>query len=81
MSLVQDRLVQDRIVQHPQPSARSWNRAAWIDAFVTRMGRLEVPSDPEQVAQLAAELHPFMGHLEPVDAADAEFNEWPPHGD
>lgn len=74
-------LVETRHVQHLQPSDPVWPRGAWIDAFVTRMGRLGVRAEASQMFDLATELHPFMGHLHPVEVAEAEWFEWPPHDD
>lgn len=55
--------------------------AQWIDAFTTRMGNLGVRANPEMIADMARELYETQGHLNPVEIADAEYAQGPPHDD
>jgi hypothetical protein len=56
-------------------------KAQWIDLFVMQLSRLQVRAEPHRLAEMAEELHPDFGHLNPVDLAQAEYDEWPPLDD
>jgi hypothetical protein len=56
-------------------------RAGWVDAFTMRMGVLGAPATPEELAAMGELLFATQGHIDPLDAADAEFLEWPPRDD
>jgi hypothetical protein len=52
-------------------------RAVWIDRFVMQLSRLGAPGDPGEVGAWATEAWETLGHLDPVEAAQFEFDEWP----
>ncbi len=60
---------------HTMPAAQ------WVDLFALKMGRLEVRAEPYLLVMMAEELYPTLGDLPPDDAAQAEYDEWPPHDD
>ena len=53
-------------------------RAAWIDRFVTYTRALGVRADPELIKDMAAQLWPTLGHLQPEAAAQEEYDRWRP---
>jgi hypothetical protein len=56
-------------------------RAGWVDMFTMRMSVLGVRAAPEALAAMAKVLFATQGHIDPFDAADAEFLEWQPLDD
>lgn len=52
--------------------------AEWVDAFVLTMGRLGSQADPDRLRQLAHELFASNSNSDPVEMAQAEFDEEPP---
>ena len=56
-------------------------KAEWIDRFVMHMSKLEVAVPPQAVADVADELYEAYqlgGEVSPEEAAEAEYDEWPP---
>ena len=52
--------------------------AEWVNAFVMTMGRLGSQADPERLRQLAHELCASNSNSDPVEMAQAEFDQRPP---
>lgn len=56
-------------------------KAEWVDRFITHLSKLEVRADPVSVGEMADELYEayqLSGELAPEEAAQAEYDEWPP---
>lgn len=56
-------------------------RAEWVEAFTMHMSKLQVRAEPVLLAEMAEELYPEWGTADPVQVAQAEYDEWPPHDD
>lgn len=56
-------------------------RPQWIDRFTMHLSALRARAEPQLLAALGAELYEDNSHRDPVDVAQAEFDEWPPHDD
>jgi len=54
-------------------------RAEWVARFVTHTRALGVRAKPELIEDMAAQLWPTLGHMQPEAAAQAEYDEWRPH--
>lgn len=50
-------------------------RAAWIAAFTSYVARLRPQALPVRVAAVASALHYRLGQFDPVDVAEAEWND------
>jgi hypothetical protein len=55
------------------------SRADWIDRFVMHTRALGVRAKPELIEDMAAQLWPTLGHMQPEAASQAEYDEWRPH--
>ena len=53
----------------------------WIDAFAMKLGELGMNANAEFLVEMGRELYPRLGHLDPIEAAWAEFDEEPPHAE
>ena len=52
--------------------------AEWVEIFVTTLGRLGSQADPEHLRQMARELFSSNSNSDPVEMAQAVFDESPP---
>jgi hypothetical protein len=50
----------------------------WIDWFVLHLGGLRRHESRATLSDLAHEVYPHLGHLDPIEAAQAEFDAPPP---
>ena len=53
-------------------------RAVWIDRFVTHTCGLGVRADHALIKEMAADLWPTLGHMQPEAAAQEEYDRWRP---
>lgn len=54
------------------------NKAIWIDWFVLHLSGLRRHDSRASLSDLAHEVYPHLGHLDPIEAAQAEFDAPPP---
>ena len=57
------------------------DRATWVDRFANHLSRLHVRAEPEHLVGMAEELYDTQQDLVPEEAAQAEYDAWPPHDD
>lgn len=50
----------------------------WIDWFVLHLSGLRRHESQTSLSDLAHEVYPHLGHLDPIEAAQAEFDAPPP---
>jgi hypothetical protein len=50
----------------------------WIDWFVLHLSGLRPNAVRASLFDLGHEVHPYLGHLDPIEAAQAEFDAPPP---
>ncbi len=50
----------------------------WIEWFVLHLGGLCPDESRTSISDLAHEVYPHLGHLDPIEAAQAEFDAPPP---
>jgi len=50
------------------------NKSIWIDWFVLHLGKLRPRESPKTLADLGNEIYPHLGHLDPIDVAQREFD-------
>ena len=55
------------------------DKTIWIKWFVLHLSKLRPRESPEILADLANEVFPRLGHLDPIDVAQREFDAPPPH--
>ena len=55
------------------------DKAIWIEWFVLHLGKLRPRESSRILADLAYEVYPHLGHLDPIDVAQREFDAPPPH--
>ena len=60
------------------------DKAEWVDRFIVHLSKLEVRADPVYLEEMANELYEayqLSGEVAPEEAAQAEYDEWPPLDD
>ena len=57
------------------------SRAAWVDRFVMHMSELGARAEPDMIVMFAEELWPHWGHVDPVEVAQAEWDDGPLNDD
>ena len=45
------------------------------------LSKLGVRAQPDLIEQMGAELYETQGTLDPIEVAQSEWDEWPPHDD
>ena len=65
-------------VAEDQRREATMTEAEWVATFVMTMGRLGSQADPEHLRQMAHELFASNSNSDPVEMAQAEFDERPP---
>ena len=56
-------------------------KAEWIDRFVMHLNKLEMNAEPQYLADVADEIYEayqLSSEISPEEAAQAEYDEWPP---
>ena len=56
-------------------------KAQWMDRFVMHLSKLGVTVDPAYLGDMAEEVYEayqLSGEVSPEEAAQAEYDEWPP---
>jgi hypothetical protein len=68
----------DQCVKALESEMAQREQAAWVHAFVARLRGLGVQIPEEHLVAQARQLWPLVGNMDPSEAAQEEFDEWPP---
>ena len=75
------RATSDRRAPRRERDRSKVTKAEWIDRFVMHLSKLEVNMEPHYLTDMAEELYDtyqLVGEISPEEAAQAEYDEWPP---
>ena len=73
------RIVKAIKVRLPYSVGVNKDKGVWVDWFVLHLAKLRPQESLQSLTDLAMEVYPRLGYMDPIEAAQAEYDAPPPH--